>query len=139
MKIGEIKIEALALIFPSAELEYDSDTLTDTLFALKENPSYAPYLTASVGAINRALAVIFSRLGIETEKITHTTSAQHELDISESVAQIIPYYVKADLLQAESPDESKAALEHFNSLLDRCSTKQSALYETHYSQEEILS
>ena len=61
MKLGEIKIQVLELIFPSSELEYEESNLNEMLFNLRSSPSYGAYLSASVGSINRALSIIESR------------------------------------------------------------------------------
>ena len=60
MKLGEIKIQSLMLIFPSESLEYGKNNVVEVVFNLKSNPSYAQYLSASVGAINRAFSIIES-------------------------------------------------------------------------------
>ena len=60
MKLGEIKIQSLMLIFPSESLEYGEDNVAEVVFNLKSSRGYAQYLAASVGAINRALSIIES-------------------------------------------------------------------------------
>ena len=60
MKLGEIKIQSLMLIFPSEALEYGKNSVAEVIFNLKSSPSYAQYLSASVGAINRAFSIIES-------------------------------------------------------------------------------
>ena len=62
MKLGNIKLQSLSLISPDLSVECDEDKLSDALYALRLNPSCAPYLIASVGAINRAFAQIEGRL-----------------------------------------------------------------------------
>ena len=137
MRLGEIKIQALELIFPSAELEYDAENLNEVLFNLRANPSFSSYLSASVGAINRALSVIEARQGEKTERITHLTPSSHELNLGCGLSEIIPYFVKSDLLLSESPSEAKDAREIFDKLLSEV-LKQSGTYsETVYSQREL--
>lgn len=64
MKIGEIKKEALMLMYPDALLRLDTTddkSLEEGIRELKSNPSYEGLLESSVGAINRAIAVIEAR------------------------------------------------------------------------------
>ena len=61
MNIGEIKRQALQLIFPELELSFDEsdDTATnEKIRALRCDPSLRGYLDASVPAINRAISII---------------------------------------------------------------------------------
>ena len=202
MKIGEIKLQAMSLIFPSAQLEYSSDNIADGIFRLKSNPSYGPYLSASVGAINRAFSVIEARRLTELQEteleksmgeengdflcftlddsvfsVFQVTSDEMEIDfrhrfnklyvrrrsargklkvsyftkikrltkesddceeilLNDAIAEQIPYFVKADLLLCESPEESKASRELFYSVLDSLTTDVS-LRKTVYSGEMI--
>ncbi len=56
MKLGELKIETLMLIFPSISIEVDTDSeyaLNDALSNLMADPNYCDYLSAMTGAINR--------------------------------------------------------------------------------------
>ena len=62
MKLGEIKVQALMMVFPSVTIEYDKDDLEEVVYRLKNNHSYSPYIFASVGAINRAFTIIESKL-----------------------------------------------------------------------------
>ena len=61
MKLGEIKLQALMMIFPSEVLEYDEDSIQEVIFNLKSSTSYSPYLAMSCGAINRGFSVIEQR------------------------------------------------------------------------------
>lgn len=61
MNIGEIKRQALQLIFPELELSFDEsdDVATnEKIRALRCDPSLKGYLDASVPAINRAISII---------------------------------------------------------------------------------
>ena len=60
MKLGEIKIGALMLIHPSATMEYDNEDMQEVIDLVKQDFNYSSYLTATVGAINRA----FSSIGV---------------------------------------------------------------------------
>lgn len=70
MKLGNIKIQSLSLIYPDWSVEYDEGNLDDVIFGLKSNPNFSSYLSASVGAINRAFSIIeesfLSPKGIKT-------------------------------------------------------------------------
>lgn len=70
MKLGEIKLQALSLIYPDLAIEYDEESLSDKVYELKSSPSFAPYLIASVGAVNRAFAQIEGRLLSGTDTVT---------------------------------------------------------------------
>ena len=68
MKLGEIKVEALRLMFMGGALEIGADQLVD--FA--DDDTYGYYLSRMPGAINRALAVIERRrvLPVRTVRLT---------------------------------------------------------------------
>ena len=119
MKLGELKIQALMLIFPSADLEYDHKNLDEVIFVLKAHPNFGPYIKSSIGAINRALSIIEAGSNTTYTRITHTTSDSTELEINERIAQIIPYFIKSDLLLSESPSEANEARKIFDKLLAR--------------------
>ena len=56
MKLGELKIETLMLIFPSISIDVDTDSeeeLREALDTLKNDSNYCDYLSAMTGAINR--------------------------------------------------------------------------------------
>lgn len=58
MKLGEIKLQALMLIFPLDVFEYNEENIEELIYSLKSSSTYSAYLSASVGAINRALGSI---------------------------------------------------------------------------------
>ncbi len=58
MKLGEIKLQALMLIFPNDVLEYNEENIEELIYSLKASNTYSSYLSASVGAINRAFSSI---------------------------------------------------------------------------------
>lgn len=58
MKLGEIKLEALMMIFPNDVLSVDFSNLNEALGNLKFDPNYNDYLTAMPGAINRCFGVL---------------------------------------------------------------------------------
>ena len=62
MKLGEIKLQALMLIFPNDVLEYNEENIEELIYNLKSSGAYSSYLSSSVGAINRAFSSIEQRL-----------------------------------------------------------------------------
>ena len=73
MKLGEIKIETLMLIFPSVSIEVDTDNdeaLNEALLDLKQDPNFADYLVGMTGAINRCFASLEGRGVLPTTGVT---------------------------------------------------------------------
>ena len=73
MNIGEIKRQALQLIFPELELSFDesdNEATNEKIRALRCDPSLRGYLDASVPAINRAISII------EAKGLSRTKSKQ---------------------------------------------------------------
>ena len=61
MNLGEIKIQALSLIYPDESVKYDDTTeqgIENAVYELKQNHNFGGLLEASVGAINRAFSQI---------------------------------------------------------------------------------
>ena len=61
MNLGEIKIQALSLIYPDESVKYDDTTeqgVENAVYELKQNHNFSGLLEASVGAINRAFSQI---------------------------------------------------------------------------------
>ena len=61
MNLGEIKIQALSLMYPDVCIIYDDTTesgVENAIYELKQNHNYSGLLEASVGAINRAFAQV---------------------------------------------------------------------------------
>ena len=61
MLLGEIKIQALSLMYPDASFRYDdsdAEGVEGAVYELKADHNFSGLLEASVGAINRAFAVI---------------------------------------------------------------------------------
>lgn len=97
MKLGEIKIETLMLIFPSVSIEVDIENdkaLNDALLTLREDPNYADYLVAMPGALNRCFSSLEQRGVLPTVGITikkeqcKKVGNMLKLDISSLVPQI---------------------------------------------------
>ena len=63
MKLGEIKIQALSIVYPHLVVRYDDgdeDEINNAVYELKSNPNLEGALESSIGSINRALAHIES-------------------------------------------------------------------------------
>ncbi len=188
MKIGEIKRQALLLIFPELELSFDEQSdvsINDAIKNLRCDPSLRAYLDACVPAINRALSIIEKSGATKTkrakinpvgkrvdggirvlldecpgdiikiirvyqngnqirfeyegedavilygasnmcelvykskaERITDYTSEASALDLPWGVSEIIPYFVKSELLLQENSAEAEKARKQFFTLLD---------------------
>ena len=61
MNLGEIKIQALMLMYPDASVKYDDSTgqgIENAVYELKCNPNFEGLLEACVGSINRAFSQI---------------------------------------------------------------------------------
>lgn len=97
MKLGEIKIETLMLIFPSISIEVDTENdqeLNEALFTLKEDSNFADYLVAMPGALNRCFSSLEQRGVLPTVGITikkeqcKRIGNMLKLDISSLIPQI---------------------------------------------------
>ena len=199
MKLGEIKIEALKIMFA----DYTSDIDIDDLQELKTDENYGRYLSSMPGAINRCfsriensnatplkkvtlqkssgtvangrirfdLSSLFSDFGrvdriiyetkydyngncdyiMETDsiiileekdedyiliyspmlaRITNSTDDNTEIQLSDKVACLIPYFIKGDLFREDEPIEAsearnlfEASLEALNNEIQRRQTK----------------
>ena len=73
--VGTIKLQSLSLIYPDWAVEYTDENVDDVIFGLRSNPNFSSYLSASVGAINRAFALIEKNQlsGIAVKKIDFDT------------------------------------------------------------------
>lgn len=184
MKLGEIKIEALMMMFPGKELEVDvsnDSELRDKISQLSEDSNYSDLLSAMPGAINRCFAsleskgvvptksyeldakkakkrgarLLFDLSGIEDlgaiervalyseyydndrcdythetdtailldskdgqyvviynpvlPRITMITDEAREIKLPRDVLDLIPYFVKSELLRAENEQEASVA------------------------------
>ena len=72
MKIGEMKAQALTLMFPQATVKFDEtsdEEIIRAIYEMKSNPNFESILQGSVGAINRAFSYIESR-GLSIVKCT---------------------------------------------------------------------
>lgn len=107
MKIGEIKLQSIALMYPEYKLVYTPDdaSITSTLEALSLDPSFSDYLSSMVGAINRAL-VCFEIKGLTKAK---------EIKISTSECEAVSFN------RVKIPLDKKEVL-YVESVFDSCGT-----------------
>ncbi len=78
MKIGEIKIEAIMLMFPSAQISYSSDddeSILNSIYQLKSDGNFREYISACVGSINRALSFVEASGKSKTKSVKITPNA----------------------------------------------------------------
>lgn len=86
MKLGEIKLEALMMIFPGEALNIDLDNLSEALGILKADSNFSDYLAAMPGAINRCFGALENKGVLPTKQVT-----------LESGGQTPPLHVRCDL------------------------------------------
>lgn len=70
MNLGEIKIQAITLMYPDTVIKYDDSTdegVENAVYELKCNHNFEGLLESCVGAINRAFSIIEAR-GLSTTK-----------------------------------------------------------------------
>lgn len=123
MKIGDIKIEALRLMFA----QIDADVTAETLADFENSNTLGDYLAAMHGSINRCLSDIVSRRILPAKSKTLTLSEEHRsmsayrFDLSEigdfyDVSRVIaethngydgnyPFRMEGKTLVLMSPDE----------------------------------
>lgn len=192
IRIGDIKVHSIMLLYPDLELSYDSESetsLNGVIENLKYNPNVRDVLHSSIPAINRAFTIIEKRGGTKTKsfgafvskrmlgklwvklseiandvyrivrvysqdgktvpfecisdddicldtnetgeyifiyksklrRISEFTDDFMELDLSEGVAEIIPYFVKSEILLTEDRGASDAARILFDGILNELS------------------
>ena len=86
MKLGEIKLESLMMIYPGEVFNVDFDNLESAMVALKGDPNFADYLANMPGIINRCFGVLEQRGVLPTKHV--------EL---ESGGQTPPLHIRCDL------------------------------------------
>ncbi len=69
MKLGEIKLESLMMIFPGEALNVDLDNLNDALGILKADSNFSDYLAAMPGTINRCFGVLENKGVLPTKQV----------------------------------------------------------------------
>ena len=135
MKIGEIKAQALMLMGVNNTL----DITWSDIEGYKEDPTYATYIYAMTGSINRCLKRLYMAGALEREpfSIQTGTTESEEIsgfapDISDAIAEMIPLYVVGDIYALEEPSVAQNKRNEFEALLEEYMNKRS-----HVAQDEI--
>ncbi len=115
MTIGEIKKEALKLMFTNQDNEIDSLDMTD----LYADSNYGDFLNNMYGSINRAIVRLKSK-GVEYTggRITKDTSDDTELGLEWELCEAIAYFIKGELYEEEKPQEAVMAKNYFEDFVD---------------------
>ena len=93
MKIGEIKREALLLIFPEIEARFNEESeksVNEGIEALKCDPSVRSYLEASVPSINRAICEIENAGASKTKRAIITVkNTKGAFDLQDRIPELM--------------------------------------------------
>lgn len=121
MKLGEIKAQALMLMGVNNSLNIswgDIDTY-------KDDPSYATYIHAMNGAINRCMsrmyiagALSLEPLNIEQDSDEATEMTAFAKDMTNTLADMMPLYVVGDVFAMEEPSVAQNMRNEFEALLE---------------------
>ena len=68
MKLGEIKLEALMMMFPGDAFNVTEENVGEALEVIKGDSNYADYLAAMPGAINRCFGLLENRGVLPTKQ-----------------------------------------------------------------------
>lgn len=191
MKLGEIKIAVLTMIFPEEIFEADygnEESLRELIFNLRQNPNYSDMLANMPLIINRCFASLLQKgilptkereissgsatkigdrlkLNIESEiskieriafynnkryeprvsyvrqstdtvllpdwngtfvivyvepvpRISPITGDNYNIDLPDDICELIPYFVKSELLRSEDPDEASVTRNMYEQLIE---------------------
>jgi hypothetical protein len=121
MTLGEIKAQALMLMGVNNSLNIswgDIDTY-------KDDPSYATYIHAMNGAINRCMkrmyiagALSLEPLNVEQDSDEATEMTEFAKDMTNTLADMIPLYVVGDVFAMEEPSVAENRRNEFEMLLE---------------------
>ena len=75
--------------------------------------------TRNVGRKGELMLVYKSKI----KRISHASDENSEIDLDEHIAQLIPYFVKGDLLLGQDASEAIGSRELFEKMTDELSTK----------------
>lgn len=92
MKLGEIKLEALIMIYPGEAFNVTEENITEALEVIKGDPNYADYLAAMPGIINRCFGVLESKGVLPTKQMTLESGGQ-----TQTGGQTPPLQIRCDL------------------------------------------
>lgn len=68
MKLGEIKLEALTMIYPGEVFNVIEDNLEETLNVIKSDPNFSDYFASMPGIINRCFGILENKGVLPTEQ-----------------------------------------------------------------------
>jgi len=91
MKLGEIKLEALMMIFPGEALNVTEDNLEEALGVLKSDPNFSDYLAAMPGIINRCFGVLENK-GVLPTKQVELCEGSEERELMRCDLKAVPNY-----------------------------------------------
>lgn len=121
MRLGEIKAQALMLMGVNNNL----DITWSDIEGYKDDPSYATYIFAMNGSINRCLRRLYVAGAVKESptSISPTDEEATEItafasDINDTLAEIIPLYVVGDVFAMEEPSVAENRRNEFEALLE---------------------
>ena len=92
MKLGEIKLEALMMIFPGEVLNVTEDNLQEALGVLKNDPNFGDYLASMPGIINRCFGVLENKGVVPTKQVEILESGPEKEMVRCDLKAAIPDY-----------------------------------------------
>lgn len=115
MTIGEIKKEALKLMFTNQDNEIDSLDMED----LYADSNYGDFLNNMYGSINRAIVRLKSK-GVEYkgEWLKPNISDDTELTLDPELCMLIPYFIKGDLYEEDNAQLAVVSRNMFEDMVD---------------------
>lgn len=129
MKIGEIKIEALRLMFIT---QRDTPSV-ETLDELTAREEYGSYLASMDGSIRRCYADLLCR-GVLDEWPSERENTE-ECDVNEVIAVWIPYWIAGELFREDEPELAAEMWSRYEREIGRMTRE--AAKETVYSLTEV--
>lgn len=121
MRLGEIKAQALMLMGVNNGLNISWSDI-DTY---KDDSSYATYIHAMNGAINRCMnrmyiagALSASPSNVMSTSLEMTSMTEFSSDMTDTLAGMIPLYVVGDVFAMEEPSVAQNMRNEFEQLLD---------------------
>lgn len=115
MTIGEIKKEALKLMFTNQDNEIDTLDMED----LYADSNYGDFLNNMYGSINRAIVRLKSKGVIYAgERLRNDTSDDTELALDEELCMLIPYFLKGELYEEDNAQEAAISRNLFEDMVD---------------------
>ena len=92
MKLGEIKLEALMMIFPSEAFSVTEENVSEALEVIKGDSNFKDYLTAMPGAINRCFGVLENKDVLPTKQAEIVESGSEREMVRYDLKDAIPDY-----------------------------------------------